>query len=842
MKTLKNFMFVAFAATSILACQKEMVDLNDTPVSGEMVSFVGHVDDSQTKTFIEYEDGRTKFSTLFTATDKITVNGVQSPESVPSEDKKSISFKAEGVKAPFFAMTTTQIAKENGKYISFNTNSYAYTLMFSGKASPQKYTRVSEGNYTSFQSNTDILAAYSEDENLYFQHMSTFYAITVDAENSTSQKNIKTIYVCQGDKDGDKVFGNIAGRWYLQFDKDNDFTPIMKPSSNLTSLIAFDCGEEGLAHGTTMIIGLPAYNYENGLVFTLLDVDGNLASYKIKAEKTQHAEDGGMLIPFKPAFTPNAEVSIPGLITTAVQWNAFATFMNSAEKTDEGWARWFVDGTLRIGADIKGDLASVNELPAGYVIDGTGKTITRENATAALFGTVSGEVKNLTLAGNFTATAYQGDAPLASTLVAGGKISGCTNNMTINYDKTDHVYVAGIVKMVTGGTIVECVNNGAIYAKFTNTADKNVAVGGIVAQVNAPNQEILIRNCVNKAPVTFAPVVESSSFGSKVCGIGGVAGWLRAATSFTLENCANEGAVTYSAEFVTSTNGSKAYPICVGGVVGIAANHNTSGFIEDPTDANGLVISMSGCYNKGTVYNCGSVYLSSSTTNKKEIKKRVFTGGLVGSLFGQKVTPASLKSCSNTGAVIPYDLTGEGKSTQPCYTSVVGGLIGFGGYVAMDKCTVNCEVGTNKRAVMAWGGVIGTTVRPFTLSNSDVFVRGYFQRIGNYGSNRAIVATVPYRFGSTETNTMSIVPDVKGSTITNCNIGGSVKTSSSSLGTADGETTDDISTIEWNGTLFNDDDKVYNEDGSVNNLVCGQGYETFATDVTVTSFTYWNGK
>ena len=42
--------------------------------------------------------------------------------------------------------------------------------------------------------------------------------------------------------------------------------------------------------------------------------------------------------------------------------------------------------------------------------------------------------------------------------------------------------------------------------------------------------------------------------------------------------------------------------------------------------------------------------------------------------------------------------------------------------------------------------------------------------------------------------------------------------------------------------MFDKVDKVYMEDGSVNNLVCGQGYETVADDVAVTGFVYWDGK
>ena len=830
MKTIKYFMLVALAATSIVACQKEEANQNDFAPKGEMVTFTGSVNSAETKTAIHYKENEAEFPTLFTSSDVIAVNGVKSMADIfndeteeyerkegvsVSKDQHSITFDVEGVTPPYYAVTGTH-CKEFSDGV--------YTIQVSGTGAMQKFRTVAGGEYVSFHSSSDILAAYSETESFQFKHMSTFYAITIDTENSTVKDNIKNIYVRQADG------GNIAGQWTVKFDNGS---ALLEPK-NLTAFIGYDCGAEGVAQGTTMIVGLPAHNYEGGLIFTIKDVNGKFASFKVNADKTQHASDGGVIIPFKPAFKPGA-----GVINSTADWNEFAAFVNNTdEKKDWEIYRWIGDGsnTIKLGADI--DDSEVDLIPITaefkYTLDGAGHTITRSNATQALFSNVSGTVKNLTLAGNFEATASQGDAPFVSTLAPGGTISGCTNKMTVTFEKADHAYVAGIVKMMNGGTIENCINDGTISAKLINTSDKNVAVAGIVAQVNASGQDIVIKDCLNKRAVTFAPVVESSSYGSKVCGVGGVAGWLRAAESFTLENCDNEGAVTYSSEYITSANGSKAYPICVGGVAGIAAAQNTGGYIEDPSEVGGLTISMTDCDNSGPVYNCGSVYLSSSTTNKKEIKKRVFTGGLVGSLTGKSDGYASLVSCTNTGSVTPYDKTGDGASTQACYTSVVGGLIGFGGYINMDKCTVNCAVGTNKRAVMAWGGVIGTTVEPFSLSNSNVYVTGFFQRIGNYGGNRAIVATVPYLFGTTASNTMSIVPDVSGSTITNCNIGGEVKTSTSTLSTANGEKTDDISSGDWATTLFD------SESNTKDNLVCGQGF-TANTGVTITGYTYWEG-
>ena len=824
MKTIKNFMLVAFAATSIVACQKEEAQNNDLAPKGEVVTFTGSVNSAETKTAIWYTEEGATFPTLFTSADKIAVNGVMSKADIlddatgnseykegvsPSKDQTSITFDVEGASAPYYAVTGT------------HSKGYAdgvYNIQVSGTGAQQKFRTVAGGEYVSFWTSADILAAYSETESLKFQHMSTFYAITIDSENSTVKDNIKNIYVRQGDG------SYIAGQWILKFEGE-DHTPVLAPEK-LTAYIGYDCLEGGVAQGTTMIIGLPAYDYESGLIFTIKDFNGKFASYKVPAEKTKHAADGGKIIPFKPAFKPGA-----GVINSEADWNEFAEFVNNPSDKDWDIYRWIGDGsnTIKLGKDIVADDLTPITAEFKYTLDGNGKTITRNNATQALFSNVSGTVKNLTLAGNFEATASQGDAPFVSTLAPGGTISGCTNMMTITFDKSDHAYVAGIVKKMTGGTIENCVNNGEIKVKLSG--NKNVGIGGIVGQADASGQPMIIKNCVNKQKITFAPVIATDNDGSPACGVGGVVGWLRRAESFTLENCDNEGEVTYSAENITSTLGAyKDYPICVGGIIGVGSTYNGS-VIDDVN--NGIKISISNCDNSGTVYNCGVV----NTTNKAS-GKRAFTGGLAGFLLGKSGDGnyASISYCTNTGAVYTYNLTGEGSSTMPYFSSVAGGFVGFGGYLNMDNCTINCLIGCKERALMSLGGVIGMTVRPFTLTNSNVHIEGYYNRISNYQNNRAVVASVPTYYGGNTNNPMTITPDITGSAISNCKIGGHIYTTASALTTANGAKTTDLSGSDYSVTLFNSTDKA------TEGAVVGQGYTTVATDVTIEGITYWNGK
>lgn len=821
MKTIKNFMLVAFAATSILACQKEEAQNNDLAPKGEVVTFTGSVNSAETKTAIWYTEEGATFPTLFTSADKIAVNGVMSKADIlddatgnseykegvaPSKDQTNITFDVEGVTPPYYAVTGT------------HSKGYAdgvYNIQVSGTGAQQKFRTVAGGEYVSFWTSADILAAYSETESFEFKHMSTFYAITIDSENSTVKDNIKNIYVRQGDG------SYIAGQWTLRFEGE-DHTPVLAPE-NLTAYIGYDCLEDGVAQGTTMIIGLPAYDYESGLIFTIKDVNGKFASYKVAAEKTQHAADGGKIIPFKPAFKPGA-----GVINSAADWNEFAEFVNNPSDKDWDIYRWIGDGsnTIKLGKDIEADDLTPITAEFQYTLDGNGKTITRNNATQALFSKVSGEVKNLTVAGKLTLA--EGGAPLVDVLVDGGKITGCTNTMEVSFDAAAHGNVAGIVRLVNGGIVEGCTNSGAINAKVdVSAANYNAVVGGIASQIHASDYAVTIKDCENTATITLAPVSGSSNgTGMPVCGLGGIAGWIRSGSSITIDNCDNSGAITLSAENVVSDRGFIAYSMHVGGVAGLAtpinASGNNQGLINTPTTTIGLNVTFKNCDNTATVHNCGINYSTTTQTNTK-----VFTGGLVGSLLGKEAGYAVVDNCSNTGAVYTYDLTGSSSSARPGYSAVAGGLIGFGGYLDIKNTTVNCEVGSGKRPMVAMAGVIGFAERPFNLTDSNIYVSGYFQRFEGYKMNRAVVAVVPVKYN---TNAMGMVPNVEGSKITNCKIGGYVLSHGTAL------TSDDKSDLSASLTV-----KLFNSESKTSaNLVCGQGF-TANTGVTITGYTYWEG-
>jgi len=763
MKTIKKLLFVAFAAMTISACQEELENPNGgVQEAGELVAFTAGIDNAQTKTAIHYQDEVEEFKTLFTTGDLISVNGVKSATATPSDDQTELSFWVEGVTGPYYAVTGIH---DKGYVAETNT----YTLQVSGTGAPQKYRTTGEnGEYASFWTSADILAGYSEDETLKFKHMSVFYAITIDPATSSVDDNIKSIYVRQGNGD------HIAGMWNLTFEGEGR-TPTLAPKS-LTAFIAYDCGEEGVSQGATMIVGLPAYNYAEGLIFTIKDVNGKFASFKVAAEKTQHAADGGHIIPFKPNFNPQSRS-----IKSVEDWEAFAACMN-AGSNDWDVYTWIGDGTIKLEANITADDLTPITKEFKYVFDGDDKTITRNNATNSLFLEVSGEIKNLTLDGNLHLTSY--GAPFVRELKPGGKITDCTNEMDVTFEFSDETtYVAGFAAVLPTTkenseyvtTLTNCTNNGdftgATSYSQSNTAARHVAIGGIIGDVRSGGSDavaysVVLKNCDNNGDIKFTPMPsdDASTEGDDlkasmgITGIGGVAGTLRASKSIEFDDCDNTGNITLSADGMTNVNGMKAYAISLGGVIGCGTGISGLGLTLTGHD-----ITLENCDNSGTLYNCGDNYSKSTRGTNK-----VYTGGLAGALVGLESTYAKLSTCSNTGNVITYDLCSDDASApsvvsiRPAYNAVAGGLIGFGGWVDMDGCTVNCHIGNGKRQMVSWGGMIGYTVRPFKVQNNTTLtLGGYFQRIQDYNMNRAIVAVVP-----AATKDDSLTPTVVGSTIT----------------------------------------------------------------------------
>ena len=163
------------------------------------------------------------------------------------------------------------------------------------------------------------------------------------------------------------------------------------------------------------------------------------------------------------------------------------------------------------------------------VFDGGNHTITVDIAGAtsgtntfdALFGVVSGKIKNLIVKG--TVTGSDKVCGIVGKLKGSANVDSCINYATVTGRKN----IGGIVGLVVGNaTVTNCANYGSINGK--NPLSNGLDMGGIVGCIwNDGKNIVVISNCYNGGPIYGE--------GRNVAGICGHA------NGGTLKNCFNTG-------------------------------------------------------------------------------------------------------------------------------------------------------------------------------------------------------------------------------------------------------------------------------------------------------------
>ena len=523
---------------------------------------------------------------------------------------------------------------------------------------------------------------------------------------------------------------------------------------------------------------------------------------------------------------------VPGAkdIESAEDWEAFAKAINEGKDIDT----WVRKGTVTIGKDFT--IANPTKITGKngkfiYNLDGGGKTITVTEGRGPLFRGIRTRIKDLTIAGTITSP-YSAVSAIADSLLSGGSIVNCTNKATLSSSFTGNggQYGGGIVRVLFGGgTIIGCKNEGAItLTPDASSAFANCYVGGIVGQV-CQTEVVTIKDCSNNASILVKPSISNAEYNYNItcAGIGGIAGWVcNGGNNVTFENCDNlaGGDITISADNIKVE--AKPSAVCAGGIVGIAADYNLDWHaLSTPSATNGMDVTMVNCDNYANIYNCAYFY---NETLPKSSKTKVYTAGLAGALVGKAEKHISVSNCTvQSCQLLPYDIVGG--SDKAGYCAVVGGMIGFGGYVDIDNCISKpANIGNGKRQSVSFAGVIGYALKPFTLTNSYIWTQGYFNRLSFYLNNRASVAVVPFGYGSK--SFMDPKGDIAGTRIEKCYVGGALHVSTTDYPDAN---TSDLSS-NCNATLFDDINEFEN------NLVTGQGF-TANSGVTHSGLSWWNG-
>lgn len=286
-----------------------------------------------------------------------------------------------------------------------------------------------------------------------------------------------------------------------------------------------------------------------------------------------------------------------GFHITDYKWVKESCTISNAEELVNFLSNTAKYGKAELAADI--NLEGV-ALPTAAIydgeFDGKGFALKNWNATAPLFTTLVGSVKNLTIDESCTLTAADAKGAfgfVAATVKAGGLLEGITNNVaaitlnTTNYGAgeaqlADAVYF-GVLAGECYGAVKNCVNNSniTITTNPTGGAERGlVYIGGLVGlldteeSIAADNKFVSMSACQNNGNIAYT--IASGRGGYLF--LGGLVGGTTAsklATSTTvkanIDGCTNKGTISHiypdTAIAVGAGNDESNYTN-IGGVVG----------------------------------------------------------------------------------------------------------------------------------------------------------------------------------------------------------------------------------------------------------------------------------
>ena len=343
---------------------------------------------------------------------------------------------------------------------------------------------------------------------------------------------------------------------------------------------------------------------------------------------------------------------------------------------------------------------------AGFkgTFDGKGKTIKNLAATAPLFATLDGTVKDLTLEGAFTFDPK--DHKVFGALVAesNGDIEKVINKASVTATATEaeaaDAYLLGGLIGKTAGKVTDCKNEGAVT--LTGKALSGTMVAGVVAYASADVTDCENKGKValnftytwNKADFDYIPLAKEQL----VPGVGGVVGITQAAK---VTGSKNYGEVVYNETAIENLTANK-------------NRHQIGGVVAAPG---------------GDVENCineGAINVTSASTNRKAVvtegtvkrENIVCVGGITGGGFHSvNQTGANIKSCNNSGA-ISVD-TDAAQSN-----SAVGGIVGWLGVESTDlvakieNCANTGNVTIKGAGKGRFAGICGGTANVVDCTNN----------------------------------------------------------------------------------------------------------------------------
>ena len=635
---MKNFtkLFVLASALFALACTTDTTEDLGLGLAGQ--TKVSLSLEEATKTYLG-EKADNLYPLYWSEGDQISVNGVTS-------------------------VALTEGGSANATFTFNGTLEYPYSVIYpaaANGASEVVFPASQEYTAGTFSAGAAPMYGYAENSASAIQlhHLTGVlrFAITGDATLSSVVLTAES--------------GSLSGTYAVDC-ATGTLTPVKGSTSNSVTLTF----GEGLALGTEptpIYVAVPAGEYGSVLV----------TIYTVSGEK------------MVARFDTSAKAIAGGKV------REFGEFQFSGVASDE----FIIDGvdalvkfaanpskSARVTANI--DMTGVEWTPIeGFALTFDGGNFEIKGLTAPLFGATSGSFQNVKLtdinivetenptvgALARTIVAVDSKAPIVSNCSVSGKLTVNVKNFapTVKETPTDAA-MGALVGYAIGVDISDCVNEAVVDIQSVVSTSTSVTVvtcgGGIVGYAKGEvNLAVVggIRNCENKASVTYTNGSYASTFGISNR-TGGIAGQVD--TCVVLKKLTNRGAISANGTFhSTFTNN-------VAGLIGLTSKNeleesNNYGAVSFTAGRFG-VAQLAGLVAYSTnsaVTNChnyGPITMASGVTHHDLI-----CGGILARHTGTELPDFSIVSnCSNNAPVsILSDM--EGKSSDEQFR--VGGAIAW---------------------------------------------------------------------------------------------------------------------------------------------------------------------
>lgn len=253
MKTLKYIL--PFCCVALASCSDLNVETPTVEETRAVKTVLTAVIGSETKTVLGDKNESGEYPVSWSALDRINVNGCESVEIVLNSGSATANFSfTDEMTAPYRAI--------------YPASAYGSETVVS-----------IPGNQTykagTFDEGSAVLYAYSTaGSRLVFHQLMSYLKLSFNTE--ADPDNIKTIVV------------KSKGVEPMSGDFSFDFTALSPMPEAPVGSVTVDCGEDGVALGTDVIVAIPAQKYASGIEITTTDVNGDKTVHVLNTAFTAH--------------------------------------------------------------------------------------------------------------------------------------------------------------------------------------------------------------------------------------------------------------------------------------------------------------------------------------------------------------------------------------------------------------------------------------------------------------------------------------------------------------------------------------------------------------------------